>query len=134
MKRFVSICLTLIAIMIVFAVKLRSQIVEPLKFVQSIPLPGLKDGDFEHFALDSAGQRLFLGAEDNLAVVVIDLRTNKLIHTISGLKTPPHSLAYRGDLKKLFDPWSSFAAETERSEQTPVSRNSVLPREELPRS
>jgi DNA-binding beta-propeller fold protein YncE len=32
---------------------------------------------------------------------VIDLRTNKLIHTISDLKAP-HSMLYRPDLKKLF--------------------------------
>jgi DNA-binding beta-propeller fold protein YncE len=102
MKRLFPICVTMTVVMMVFAFKLQSQVVEPLKFVQSIPLPGLKDGDFEHFALDSAGQRLFLGAEDNLAIAVIDLHTNKLIHTITGLKTPPHSLAYRADLKKLY--------------------------------
>ena len=64
-------------------------------------MPGLHDGDFDHFALDLAGQRLFLAAEDNSAVEVLDLRTNKLIHTINGPKKP-HSLAYRADLKKLF--------------------------------
>ena len=99
MKKFFPIALT---VMVLCAPQLHSQVAGPLKFIQSIPLPGLQDGDFEHFALDSPGQRLFLGAEDNLAVVVIDLRTNKLIHTITGLKTPPHSLVYRTDLKKLF--------------------------------
>jgi DNA-binding beta-propeller fold protein YncE len=99
MKKLFPIAVT---VMVLFAPKLHSQVAGPLKFIQSIPLPGLQDGDFEHFALDSPGQRLFLGAEDNLAVVVIDLRTNKLIHTITSLKTPPHSLVYRTDLKKLF--------------------------------
>jgi DNA-binding beta-propeller fold protein YncE len=37
----------------------------------------------------------------NAAVEVFDLRTNKLIHTISDVKVP-HSIVYRGDLKKLF--------------------------------
>jgi DNA-binding beta-propeller fold protein YncE len=34
-------------------------------------------------------------------VLVFDAKTNKLIHTITDLKAP-HSLLYRGDLKKLF--------------------------------
>ena len=74
---------------------------EPLSFVQSIPLPGLHDGDFDQFAVDLEGHRLFVAAEENSAVEVIDLRANKLIHTISDLKAP-HSIFYRRDLNKLF--------------------------------
>src|SRR6202021_448098 len=39
-------------------------------------------------------------AEKNSKVLVLDLKTNKLIHTMSDLKAP-HSLLYRADLKKL---------------------------------
>jgi DNA-binding beta-propeller fold protein YncE len=74
---------------------------DPLSFVQSIPLPGLHDGDFDQFAVDLEGHRLFVAAEENSAVEVVDLRTNKLIHTISDLKAP-HSIFYRLDSKKLF--------------------------------
>lgn len=74
---------------------------EPLKLVATIPLNGLHDGDFDHFQVDLAGQRLFLAAEGNEAVVVIDLRTNKVIHIISGL-VAPHSIAYNPESKKLF--------------------------------
>jgi DNA-binding beta-propeller fold protein YncE len=74
---------------------------EPLAFVRSIPLPGLHDGDFDQFAVDLQGHRLFVAAEENSVIEVIDLRTNKLIHTISDLKAP-HSMLYRTDLKKLF--------------------------------
>lgn len=73
----------------------------PLKLVQTIPLPQLHEGDFDHFAVDLKGNRLFSTAEENEKVLVFDLKTNKLIHTIEGLKAP-HSLLYRGDLKKLF--------------------------------
>ena len=73
-------------------------VLEPL---QTIPLPELKDGDFDHFTADVAGDRLFSTAEENSKVLVLDLKTNKLIHTISDLKAP-HSLLYRADLKKLF--------------------------------
>jgi DNA-binding beta-propeller fold protein YncE len=74
---------------------------DPLSFVQSIPLPGLHDGDFDQFAVDLEGHRLFVAAEENSVVEVVDLRTNKLIHTISDLKAP-HSIFYRLDSKKLF--------------------------------
>jgi len=73
----------------------------PLKLAHSTPLPQLKDGDFDHFTVDLAGNRLFSTAEENEKVLVFDLKTNKLIHTIDGLKAP-HSMLYRADLKKLF--------------------------------
>src|SRR5258708_37002173 len=73
----------------------------PLQLVKTIPLPDLKDGDFDHFTVDLAGHRLFLTAEKNSAVEVFDLNVNKLIHTITGLDEP-HSMLYRADLKKLF--------------------------------
>jgi DNA-binding beta-propeller fold protein YncE len=72
-----------------------------LELVHTTPIPELKDGDFDHFAADLAGNRLFATAEENSKVLVFDLKTNKLIHTIADLKAP-HSLLYRADLKKLF--------------------------------
>ena len=78
-----------------------SQAKAPLKQLQSIPLPDLHDGDFDHFAVDLAGHRLFLTAEKNAAVEVFDLQTNKLIHTLADIDEP-HSMIYRADLKKLF--------------------------------
>ncbi len=72
-----------------------------LELSQSTPLPELHDGDFDHFTVDVAGGRLFSTAEENSKVLVFDLKTNKLIHTISDLKAP-HSMLYRADLKKLF--------------------------------
>src|ERR1700688_3161021 len=73
----------------------------PLKLAHTIPLPGLKDGDFDHFAPDVDGHRLFLTAEENGKVEVLDTNTNQLIHTIDDLKAP-HAILYRKDLKKLF--------------------------------
>jgi len=72
-----------------------------LELLQTTPLPELKDGDFDHLTPDVAGNRLFVTAEENSKVLVFDLKTNKLIHTISDLKAP-HSMLYRADLKKLF--------------------------------
>jgi DNA-binding beta-propeller fold protein YncE len=72
-----------------------------LELVGTTPLPELHDGDFDHFTLDEEGGRLFSTAEENSKVLVFDLKTNKLIHTIDDLKAP-HSMLYRSDLKKLF--------------------------------
>lgn len=73
----------------------------PLKQVTTITLPGLKDGDFDHFATDVEGHRLFLTDEENNKVDVLDTKTNQRIHTIDGVKAP-HAILFRKDLKKLF--------------------------------
>jgi DNA-binding beta-propeller fold protein YncE len=73
----------------------------PLRLLQTIPLPELKGGDFDHFDVDLAGNRLFLAAEDNNAVEVFDIRTNTVIHTIRDLDTP-HSLLYLAAAKQLW--------------------------------
>src|ERR1700733_6126739 len=74
---------------------------EPLKQVATIPLPGLKDGDFDHFTPDVDGHRLFLTDEENNKVDILDTNANKRIHTIEEAKAP-HAILYRKDLKKLF--------------------------------
>ena len=73
----------------------------PLKLLQSIPLPSLKAGDFDHFAIDLEGHRLFLTAEENGKLLVFDTNENKLIHTIEDLKAP-HAVLYRKEFNKLF--------------------------------
>jgi DNA-binding beta-propeller fold protein YncE len=72
-----------------------------LELSQTIPLPDLHDGDFDHFAVDLHGNRLFVAAEENSKILIFDLRTNKLLHTITDLKGP-HAMLFREDLKKLF--------------------------------
>jgi len=90
-----------LALFVALAVSLQAQEKAPLKLVETIPLPGLKDGDFDHFAPDVDGHRLFLTAEENGKVQVLDTSTNKLIHTIEDVKAP-HAILYLQDLKKLF--------------------------------
>ena len=92
---------SLAIILIASAIGAAGQAKAPLELLQSIPLPELHDGDFDHFAVDLAGHRLFLTAEKNAAVEVFDLKTNKLIHTLTDIDEP-HSMVYRTDLKKLF--------------------------------
>src|SRR6266849_8597690 len=98
MKRMRAFILAVLAAM---AASVGAQETAPLKLAATIPIPGLKDGDFDHFTPDVAGRRIFLTAEANGKVQVFDTNTNKLIHTIEDLKAP-HAILYRADLKKLF--------------------------------
>jgi len=89
------------AIIVFFAVKATAQSKPPLRLLQTIPLPDLKAGDFDHFAVDLAGNRLFLTGEANNSVLVLDIRTNKLIHTIADVDEP-HSMLYLPAAKQLW--------------------------------
>jgi len=89
------------AIVVFFAVTASAQSKPPLRLLETIPLPDLKAGDFDHFAVDLAGNRLFLTGEANNAVLVLDIRANKLIHTISDVDEP-HSLLYLPAAKQLW--------------------------------
>lgn len=99
MKRFLAFLVT--AIVIFSAVSACAQSKPPVRFLQDIQLPDLKAGDFDHFAVDLAGNRLFLTGEENHVVVVLDIRTNKLIHTIPDLDEP-HSMLYLPAAKQLW--------------------------------
>ena len=64
----------------------------PLRLIQTTFLPGYV-GDFEHFAADIKGNRLFLIAEDHKTVEVLDIHTGKRLHTITGFGQP-HAIEY----------------------------------------
>jgi len=85
----------------VFGVKVQCQETAPLKLVQALKLPPEVKGNFDHFAIDLKGGRLFATPEDYKAVVVFDLKTGKLMHTISGIERP-HAVLYREDLDRLY--------------------------------
>ena len=67
---------------------------------QTIPLPHVKGG-FDLMAIDLAGQRLFVNAEDNNTTEVVDLAAGKLAHTITGMQEPKW-VVYRPDSHKLY--------------------------------
>ena len=93
---------TLVTALLILIVGVWAQNKTPLALKQTIPVTGIdKEGDFDHFAIDLQGHRLFLAGEDNSVVEIFDLGAGKLIHTISDVKAP-HSMVYRADSKKLF--------------------------------
>lgn len=82
-----------IAAIALVALTASAQSQPPLKFLQDIPLPGVAAGDFDHFAIDLNGNRLFLTGEKQNSVFVMDTKTNKLIHTIKDIDEP-HSMLF----------------------------------------
>src|SRR5436309_2223394 len=70
------------------------------KLKQTIALPGV-EGRIDHFALDAAGDRLFVCALGNNTVEVLDLRKGQRIHSITGLGAP-QGIAYIPELDRLF--------------------------------
>ena len=70
----------------------------PMKLVATTPLPGFT-GDFDHFAVDLKGKRLFLTAEDHKTVEVFDL-DGKRIKSITGFGQP-HAILFMPDVNKF---------------------------------
>jgi DNA-binding beta-propeller fold protein YncE len=60
---------------------------EPLKPAGRTELPEYS-GDFDHFAVDVKGNRLFLAGEDGGTLEVFDLKTGERLKTVKGFDTP----------------------------------------------
>ena len=73
----------------------------PLKLVGRYDFPSNVTGRFDHLLVDLKGQRLFTTPQGAKAVMVFDLKTRELIHTIPGIAIP-HHLLYREDLNRLY--------------------------------
>lgn len=81
----------------------------PLRLSGRTELPGYT-GDFDHFAVDVKGNRLFLAAEDHGTLEVFDLASGTHLKTISGVETP-HAILYLADKNRLIvtDSGSGFS-------------------------
>src|SRR5258708_25782035 len=82
-------------------VKPQTKEAAPLKLAETYKLPADVKGNFDHFAIDLAGNRLFATPEVYKAVLVFDLKTGNLIHKIAGIEKP-HAILFREDLKRLY--------------------------------
>lgn len=69
-----------------------AEVPRPLKLESSVALHGFT-GDFDHFAVDEKGGRLFLAGEDHKTVEVFELKTNRRIKSITGFGAP-HAIFY----------------------------------------
>lgn len=90
-------CWWVVGIVLLFIATLASfpglaEVAVPLKLESSMVLPGFT-GDFDHFAVDEKGSRLFLAGEDHKTVEVFDLKANRRIKSITGFGAP-HAIFY----------------------------------------
>ena len=83
---------SLLVVAMLASSRARAQAAVPLKLETSVALPGFS-GDFDHFAVDEKGGRLFLAGEDHKTVEVFDLKTNRRIKSITGFGAP-HAIFY----------------------------------------
>ena len=65
---------------------------QPLRRIAAIDVPGVT-GDFDHFAADEKGGRLFLAGEDHKTLEVFDLKTGRHLKTVTGFGAP-HAIFY----------------------------------------
>lgn len=72
----------------------------PLKWVQSITLPGV-EGRFDHFAVDLKHQRLFVAALGNNSLEILDLKTGKSLRSVQNLPEPT-GVAFVPELNCVF--------------------------------
>ncbi|PNA12127.1 hypothetical protein C1X78_26350, partial [Pseudomonas sp. MPR-R1B] len=75
-----------LAALVLAAVPAQAQEKAPLKLAQTFKLPADVKGNFDHFSVDLATNRLFATPEEYKAVLVFDLRTGNLIHKITGIE------------------------------------------------
>src|SRR5437588_1963104 len=93
--------LILVATLALFGVQAQCQVAAPIKLVGTYELHADVKGNFDHFGIDLKGGRLFATPEGYHAVVVFDLQTGKLIHTIDGIGKP-HAVLFREDLNRIY--------------------------------
>src|SRR5215470_821379 len=73
---------------------------QPLRLIQTISIPTVK-GRLDHMEVDVKGQRLFLAGLEQGTFEVVDLKKEKLVHSIPGFKKPQGAV-YVPELNKLF--------------------------------
>jgi DNA-binding beta-propeller fold protein YncE len=73
----------------------------PAKLIGYITLPNV-EGWMDHLAVDVKGQRLFVPAEHQKTIEVVDLRAGKVIHTITGLDGAPRKTLYLAESNQIW--------------------------------
>jgi DNA-binding beta-propeller fold protein YncE len=74
---------------------------KPLTPVSTTPLPAVTGGDFDHFAVDLAHDRLFVPAEVYGSIEVFELRSGRHLSSVRGVAKSPHKLEFIPDKNEL---------------------------------
>jgi DNA-binding beta-propeller fold protein YncE len=98
-KPFCSMLLFFLHLYLACAI-LNAQEKQPLRLVQTIPLPNLK-GRIDHMDVDVKGKRLFIAGLESGSVEIVDLNAGKWLRSIPGFQKP-QGIAYVEALNKLF--------------------------------
>jgi DNA-binding beta-propeller fold protein YncE len=72
----------------------------PLRLVQTVSVPGLAR-KWDHFGVNLKGHRLFVTSEDEPAVEVFDLQTNKHLRSLTAFKEPHNVLPFP-EMNKIY--------------------------------
>jgi DNA-binding beta-propeller fold protein YncE len=72
---------------------------ETLRLLGRTDVPGF-EGDFDHFAVDVKGNRLFLAGEEKGTLEVFDLRSGKHLKTVQGFEEP-HAIHFMPETNRL---------------------------------
>jgi DNA-binding beta-propeller fold protein YncE len=100
MNRGLSICAVALLFLFVPISRTGAQQKEPLRLVQTIPMPNVK-GRIDHMDIDVKGKRLFVAGLENGSLEVVDLQAGKWLRSIPGFKKT-QGIAYVSSLNKVF--------------------------------
>lgn len=73
----------------------------PLTLMRRDPMPAAITGRFDHLGVDFQGNRLFLAAEGEHRVLIMDLRTGKYLGEIPDIEIP-HAIFARPDVHRIY--------------------------------
>jgi DNA-binding beta-propeller fold protein YncE len=100
MRHFGPVGVTVLLFLCAAVSKTLAQKNEPLRLVQTIPMPNVK-GRIDHMDVDVKGKRLFVAGLENGSLEVIDLAVGKWSKSIPGFKKT-QGVGYVPSLNKLF--------------------------------
>ena len=92
--------LVILAFALLCTVISQAQEKPPLRLVQTISVPGVVR-KWDHFGVDIKGHRLFVSSEEEPAVEVFDLQTNKHLSTLTEFKEP-HNVMPFPEMNKIY--------------------------------
>jgi DNA-binding beta-propeller fold protein YncE len=89
-----------LALALSWTVRSQAQEKEPLRLVQTVSMPGLVR-KWDHFGVDLKGHRLFATSEEEPAVEIFDLQTNKHLRSLTEFKEP-HNVMPFPEMNKIY--------------------------------
>src|ERR1700716_2373849 len=84
-----------------FMPAVQAQTEPPAKLIGYITLPNV-EGWMDHLAVDVKTQRLFVPAEHQKTIEVVDLKAGKVIHTITGFDGAPRKTLYLPEANQIW--------------------------------